>query len=104
MPNFVKIARVEDIPENSIRGYEHEGRQIAVYNCNGQYYATFAICTHDYADLTEGWLDADECAIECPLHGARFSLETGAVLALPAYTPLPVYPVRVEDGDILVGL
>ncbi len=104
MPNFVRVAPVEELPENSMRGYDVNGRRIALYNCNGQLYATFAICTHDYADLSEGWLDPDDCSVECPLHGARFSIETGAVLALPAYTPIPVYPVRVEDGAIFVGL
>jgi 3-phenylpropionate/trans-cinnamate dioxygenase ferredoxin subunit len=104
MAEFVRVAHVEELPENSMRCYEVHGREIALYNINGRYYATFAICTHEYANLTEGWIDPDECSVECPLHGARFSIETGEVLALPAYTPLPVYPVKVEDGEIWVGL
>jgi 3-phenylpropionate/trans-cinnamate dioxygenase ferredoxin subunit len=104
MANFVKLATRGEIPENSARSYEHDGERVAIYNCGGSYYATDAICTHSYADLTEGYVDPDDCSIECPLHGARFSIETGAVLALPAYGPLKVYPVQLEGDDILVDV
>lgn len=102
MAQFVKLATVDAVPENSVRSFEHDGERIAIYNCGGTFYATDAICTHSYADLGEGYLDPDDCSIECPLHGARYSIETGAVLALPAYGPLATYPVRLEGDDILV--
>lgn len=104
MAEFVKIASVADIPANEVRAFEYNDRQIAIYNCNGTLYATNNICTHQYAELHEGFFDTDDCVIECPLHGARFSIETGAVLALPAYQPLETYDIQVVDGDILVNL
>lgn len=87
-----------------MRAFEHDGREIAIYNCAGQLYATDAICTHEYANLSEGWLDIDDCSIECPLHGARYDIATGHVLALPAVQPLQIFEVRVEDGEVLVGI
>lgn len=104
MVDFVKLAQVSDIPTNEVRSYEHDGKQIAIYNCNGSFYATTNVCTHDYAELHEGFFDPDDCSIECPLHGARFNVETGAVMALPAYAPLTVYPLQIDGDDILVGL
>lgn len=104
MAEFVKVAAVADVPENAARAFECAGEDIAVFNCAGTLYATGNICTHSYAELHEGEIDTDECVIECPLHGARFSLETGAVLALPAYQPLATYPVKVIDGDIFVEM
>lgn len=104
MPVFVKLATVDDVPQNEVRMFEYEGEQIAIFNCNGTFYATTNICTHAYAELHEGFFDAEECSIECPLHGARFNVETGAVLALPAFAPLEIYPVQIEGNDILVGL
>lgn len=101
---LVKLATVGEIPENGVRSFEHDGERIAIYNCNGQFYATDGICTHSYYDLGEGYVDPDDCSIECPLHGARFNIETGAVLALPAYGPLTVYPVTLDGDDILVEL
>jgi 3-phenylpropionate/trans-cinnamate dioxygenase ferredoxin component len=38
------------------------------------------------------------CTITCPVHGAKFNLETGAALNLPATKPIATYPVRVA-GD-----
>jgi 3-phenylpropionate/trans-cinnamate dioxygenase ferredoxin subunit len=104
MPVFVKLATVDDVPQNEMRMVEYEGEQIAIFNCNGTFYATTNICTHAYAELHEGFFDAEECSIECPLHGARFNVETGAVMVLPAFAPLETYPVQIEGNDILVGL
>jgi len=40
--------------------------------------------------------------IECPRHGARFDIRTGAVTRLPATDPIPTYPVKIEDGLIYI--
>ncbi|GAB4206793.1 MAG: bifunctional 3-phenylpropionate/cinnamic acid dioxygenase ferredoxin subunit [Roseiflexaceae bacterium] len=102
--SFVKIATVGEIPENSARAFEFEGERIAIYNCGGRFYAIANICTHAYAELHEGFFDTDDCSIECPLHGARFSIETGAVLALPAYQPLQTYEVKIDGQDVLIDI
>ncbi len=101
---YVKLANVADVPENSVHGTIHGDLEIAIYNCGGTYYATSNVCTHAYAQLAEGWFEPEDCTIECPLHGAKFNIETGAVLALPAYKPIKTYDVRVEDGALLVDL
>src|SRR5262245_42334621 len=104
MLNFVKIAKVQDIPDNEARAFEYDDRRIALYHCGSQFYATTDICSHAYAELSEGFLDCDDCTIECPLHGSRFDIRTGAVLSLPAYEPITVFPTRVEGDDVLVEL
>ena len=104
MPGFVKIATIHDVPVDEIRAFEHAGRQIAIYNVGGQLYATDNICSHAYAELHEGYLDTDDCTIECPLHGSRFDIRSGAVLSLPAYEPIAVFPVRVEGDDIFIEI
>ena len=43
-------------------------------------------------------------AIQCPRHGARFDVRTGAVLSMPAIVPIRTYPVREQDGRVQVGL
>jgi 3-phenylpropionate/trans-cinnamate dioxygenase ferredoxin component len=104
MPEFVKLATVRDIPENEVRAFEYDGRRVAIYRVGGSFYATTDICSHAYAELSEGYLDPDDCTIECPLHGSRFDIRTGAVLSLPAYEPITTYPVRVEGDDVLVEI
>jgi nitrite reductase/ring-hydroxylating ferredoxin subunit len=104
MPNFVKLASAAELPENSVLAVEHAGRRIAIYRVGGTLYATTDICSHEHAYLSEGFLDPDDCTIECPLHGARFDIASGAALALPAYEPIAVYPVRLDGDDVLVDL
>jgi 3-phenylpropionate/trans-cinnamate dioxygenase ferredoxin subunit len=100
----VKVATLADLPENSVRAFEYAGQRIAIYRVGTSIYATTDICSHEYAELSEGYFDTDDCTIECPLHGSRFNIRTGAVLSLPAYEPIAVYPVHVEGEDVLVEL
>ena len=104
MPGFVKITTIHEIPDNEVRAFDHAGRRIAIYNVGGQLYATDDICSHAYAELHEGYLDTDDCTIECPLHGSRFDVRSGAVLSLPAYEPIAVYPIQVEGEDVLIEI
>jgi 3-phenylpropionate/trans-cinnamate dioxygenase ferredoxin component len=71
---------------------------IAVFNIDGMLYAIEDVCTHDGGDLAGGELHG--YAIECPRHGARFDVRTGAVLSPPAYEPIAKFPVKMEDGVI----
>jgi 3-phenylpropionate/trans-cinnamate dioxygenase ferredoxin subunit len=38
--------------------------------------------------------------IECPRHGARFDVRTGAALRAPAYTPTASFPIKIDDGAV----
>lgn len=100
MSNWIDVAAVEDFLPGSCRVVETDGIPIAVFNLDGSYYAIENRCTHEEAELSDGALEGDE--IVCPLHGARFSVVTGAVLTPPAYENLRTFPVRVTDGWVEV--
>jgi len=104
MTSYVKFASIQDIPAHSMRAFEYAGERIAIYHVGDTFYASSDICSHEYAELTEGFLDTDDCVVECPLHGSRFDIRSGAALTLPAYTPIKTYPVRVEGDDLLVAV
>jgi 3-phenylpropionate/trans-cinnamate dioxygenase ferredoxin subunit len=104
MPTYVHIATFADLPPNSMRGFVHGDLRIAVYRIGENLYATDNVCSHEEADLTDGWLEADDCTVECPLHGARFSITSGQALSLPAYRPVAVYAVRIDGERVLVEL
>lgn len=57
-------------------------------------------CTHRGGGLADGSL-VDGC-VECPWHGSRFDLTTGAVRRGPATRPQPAYEVREVDGRVEV--
>ena len=102
MTDFVKIARTDDVPVGKVKIYDVDGRQIALCNVDGAFYAIDDVCTHDGGPLGEGYLEGDQ--IECPRHGARFDVKTGKALTLPAVMPVNAYPVRVEGDDVQVEL
>ena len=77
-------------------------RAIAVCNVGGQFYAVDDVCTHDEASLEQGQVEGYE--IECPRHGARFDVRTGAVTALPAVVPIETFGVRVQGEDVEIDV
>lgn len=91
-----------DLGNGDRRIVEIDGRAIAVFNIAGSYYAIADVCSHDDGPVAEGELD--EFEIECPRHGARFDVRSGKVLSFPAIVDIPAYPVKIEGGEILVGL
>jgi 3-phenylpropionate/trans-cinnamate dioxygenase ferredoxin subunit len=99
---FVKVGLESDIPEGEVRVFEAEGTGIAIARVNGKLFAIEDVCTHDDGPLGEGVLDG--CEIECPRHGARFDIRTGAATRMPAAAPVAVFEVKVENGDVLVEL
>ena len=100
MADFVKIATTAEIPPGSVNVDQVDGRQIAVCNVDGTFYAIDDVCTHDDGPLAEGYLEGDE--LECPRHGARFDVKTGQALTLPAVMDVTSYPVQVEGDEIKV--
>lgn len=100
MSDWVDVA-----PENELTPGEHrvvdiDDAEIAVFNVGGDYLAVEDLCTHDGGELACGDLQGD--VIECPRHGAKFNLRTGEVVAPPAYEPIAVFPVRVDNGMVQV--
>jgi len=92
-----------DVEPGTVRVVEVDGRSLCIgLTEDGRWGAIDDVCTHDEGDLGEGELDGD--AVECPRHGGRFDLFTGRVLALPPVRPVTAYPVRVEDGAVVVDL
>jgi len=101
---WVAVARVSDIPPGHAARIEINDVPVAIFNVNGEFHAIDDTCTHQEASLSEGDLDLDRCAIECPLHGSGFDLRTGDVLSLPAVEPVRVHHVEVVDGVVRVAL
>jgi nitrite reductase/ring-hydroxylating ferredoxin subunit len=98
---WIRVAEVDDVAPGEALRVEIDGEAVAVWNVEGEFYATADTCTHEEASLSEGDLWGE--VIECPLHGAQFDVRTGEVLSLPAMYPLATYPVKVEDGSLYVG-
>ena len=99
---LVKVASIGQIPPGKALRVEIGEEPVAIFNVDGELYAIGDTCSHEEASLSEGDIFGD--VVECPLHGAEFDIKTGAARTLPAVTPVPTFPVRVEGDDILLGV
>lgn len=100
---WVRVAAKGDVAEGAVLGVRAGGREIALYHLpGGEFRATDNVCSHEYALLSEGWLE-NGC-IECPLHAAQFDVRTGKALCAPADTDLEVFELKVDGDNLLVKL
>jgi nitrite reductase/ring-hydroxylating ferredoxin subunit len=100
---WLRVASKGDIAEGAVLGVRVGEREIALYHLPGEEFrATDNVCSHEYALLSEGWLE-NGC-IECPLHAAQFDIRTGKALCAPADTDIEVFELKVEGDDLLIKL
>lgn len=69
-------------------------------NIDGAFYAHSGKCTHAGGPVGKGKLTGS--TIQCPWHGSKFDVKTGAVAGPPARIPLPAFEVKVEGTGIWV--
>ena len=99
---FVTFCRVDELANGQREVFDLDTMSILLFNIDDQYYAVENLCSHEEYELADGEL-ADGC-IECPKHGATFDIHTGEARSAPAYTPVKVFPTRVDGTDVQVEL
>lgn len=77
-------------------------KALALYEVDGEVFASDNRCTHGDALLSDGFLEGT--VIECPFHQGRFDVCTGKALCAPLTEDVRVYPVRIENKRIWVKL
>jgi len=96
-----KVCSVSDLTPNAALKVVVDGTAIAVVlDSSGTVHAIGDTCTHGDISLSEGFVEDN--TLECWAHGSKFSLSTGKPLTLPAYEPVPVYSVTINDGDVWI--
>jgi 3-phenylpropionate/trans-cinnamate dioxygenase ferredoxin subunit len=100
--SFARACGVADVTAGKPLAVTVDDVDVAVVRVDDDFYAIHDECSHAAVPLSEG--DVENCAIECWLHGSTFDLRTGKPTTLPAFEPVPVYPVRVEGDDLLVDV
>ena len=100
---YVKVARIEDIPADEPLGVETlDGDRIVLVKVEDQVYAFQDRCSHRDFPLSTGRIEDHQ--IECAWHGARFDVTTGKALSLPAIKSIRVYDVKVMNGDVYIDI
>jgi len=99
---FTPVAKVEDIPVGERKRFDLGGKRITVFNIDGELLAILDTCPHKKtAPLVRGTLDGE--GIKCPNHGYRFDLRTG-VCNVGERWNTKVFEVKVENGEVLIGI
>lgn len=78
------------------------GREIALFNVNGEFHAIDNTCTHEGGPLGEGMVQGT--TVSCPWHYAAFDVTTGESLDPIAPCGVRTYPVVVEEGVVKAEL
>ena len=103
MTEWVRACAAGDVDEEDVIRFDHAGRTFAIYRSpDDDYFATDGLCTHEKVHLADGLVMDD--IIECPKHNGRFNYKTGAAQGAPACVNLTTYPVKVEGGDVFIGI
>ena len=102
MNGFVKVGVQKDFLENRTTAVKAGDLNLCVARWDGGFYAFDEYCTHAAATLADS--DIEEGKVSCPLHGAKFSVTTGAALTLPAVESVKMYDVKVEGEDVFVNI
>jgi NAD(P)H-dependent nitrite reductase small subunit len=99
MGTFVKVANEGEVAPGQGKVVEAGGRELALYNVGGTFYAVDNACKHRGGSLGEGELDGT--VVTCPLHAWTYDVTTGECFDDPACA-VETFKVKVEGGAILV--
>ncbi len=95
----IDLGDATQVPRGESRCFEIRGRRVAVFHLDdGEVRAIDDLCSHAEASLAAG--EVDGACVVCPWHGAKFSLETGEAVTLPATEPVRAYDVLVDSGRL----
>ena len=101
MPTLTKVAKKSEIPPGTGKAVEVGGKTIAVFNCEGAFYAIDNTCKHRGGPLAEGSLSGT--SVTCPWHGWEYDVTSG-VCQLDPSVQVQKFDVKVEGDDILVSV
>jgi 3-phenylpropionate/trans-cinnamate dioxygenase ferredoxin subunit len=97
------VGKIDDLEVDAMTKVVIDGTEICLAHAeDGGFYAIADVCTHEEYSLSEGELWGLD--VECPAHGSRFNLRTGAVTGLPAVVPARTYPVTLEGDDVYIEI
>jgi nitrite reductase (NADH) small subunit len=99
---YIKLTTQSELPaDGEAKEFELGDKVICVANVNGTISAMDNVCLHMGGPLGQGFIDGNK--IVCPWHGWEYDIKTGAMADDPK-SKLAVYPVKTENGDVLIDI
>lgn len=100
--NWMDAGALADVPAGDVMAVQVAGKEIALYEVDGEVFATDNFCTHGQARMSDGFLEGRE--IECPLHQGKFDVCSGRALCAPLTENIKTYAVRIENLRVMLKL
>ena len=104
MSDAIKLCDVESVADGDIALQVVDGREIAVARIGDEWFAIDDTCSHAKVSLSDGIVEEDDATIECPKHGALFSLRTGAAMTLPATRDVAAHVTEVRGTEVFITI
>ncbi len=101
MANFVGVCSTGEIEPGCCRVVVAGGRQIALFNVEGNFFATDNTCAHRGGPLGEGSLEG--ATVTCPWHAWSYNVTTGICVANPNIS-VKTYPVKVDGDQVQIAV
>jgi len=101
MADFVKVAKVDEVPQGEGIVVEVNGVEVALFNVDGNFCAINNTCLHRGGPLGEGYLEGE--IVTCPWHGWQYDVMTGVSITNPR-AQVKRYEVKVEGSEVKVAL
>ena len=102
MFEFVRVLSMTELADGRLGSVAVSEEEICLGRIGDSVYAVASLCSHSFGRLERGEIIPESCEVECPIHGGRFDLRTGAPTMYPCVDPVASYPVRVDKGEIHV--
>ena len=100
---FEPVASVGELADGTVlQRVRPSGDAVCLVRYKGEISALSDICTHQHFSMSMGDL-LEDGTLQCAWHGAKYDCRSGEVKQVPATAPLPVFQVRLEGEQILVG-
>jgi nitrite reductase/ring-hydroxylating ferredoxin subunit len=96
----VRPLRADEIAPGTCKPGVVNGKPVAIFNVDGEFYATQANCTHLGGPLCEGAMWGH--IVTCPWHGSEFDIRDGHVVTPPAEHAVKTYKVNVIQGEVVI--
>jgi len=100
MSSFVSVAKVNDVPPGQGKTVQVAGKNIALFNVDGSFYAIDETCLHRGGPLGEGELTGH--LVTCPWHGWKYDVRTGISITNPA-AKVNCYETKIEGEDLSIS-
>jgi 3-phenylpropionate/trans-cinnamate dioxygenase ferredoxin subunit len=103
---WTKVCDTDSLNDGDLFSFNYgdSNKKLLIARINRKVYATDGICTHAYAELSNGFLNEEDKTVTCPLHLSAFDLQSGVPKNAPAEIPLKTYQVKEEKDGVYVLL